>query len=386
MRILYYTWYENSQKDMAESLVRLGYEVICCHIPFSDYEVDEAFSVALENIFVEQKCDCFLSFDFFPLIAKSAEHLRKIYISWVYDTPHLTVFSPSAQSDYVKLFVFDKNQYEQIKLRKKTGLFHMPLPVNVARLDELLGPMDGEIPYTEQISFVGSLYENNAYRQVQYVPEYIKGYLEGVISAQQKVYGYNFVDEILEEKKSLELNKYIKMDLDESYQVSAVYLYSNMLNAEITARDRQQLLCAAAQIGTVALYSASKFPNHGIQERGIIDYEKGMPYVFRHSRINLNITLRSITSGIPLRAMDIMGAGGFLMSNYQPELAEYFVDGQELVLFDSTQDMQWKLDYYLKHEEERRQIAKCGYEKVKRNFSYDILLKKIVRLALEEEV
>ena len=228
MRILYYTWYENSQKDMAESLVRLGYEVICCHIPFSDYEVDEAFSVALENIFVEQKCDCFLSFDFFPLIAKSAEHLRKIYISWVYDTPHLTVFSPSAQSDYVKLFVFDKNQYEQIKLRKKTGLFHMPLPVNVARLDELLGPMGGEIPYTEQISFVGSLYENNAYRQVQYVPEYIKGYLEGVISAQQKVYGYNFVDEILEEKKSLELNKYIKMDLDESYQVSAVYLYSNM--------------------------------------------------------------------------------------------------------------------------------------------------------------
>lgn len=111
-----------------------------------------------------------------------------------------------------------------------------------------------------------------------------------------------------------------------------------------------------------------------------------MPYVFRHSRINLNITLRSITSGIPLRAMDIMGAGGFLMSNYQPELAEYFVDGQELVLFDSAQDMQWKLDYYLKHEEERRQIAKCGYEKVKRNFSYDILLKKIVRLALEEEV
>ncbi|MCI5516996.1 MAG: glycosyltransferase, partial [Roseburia sp.] len=197
-------------------------------------------------------------------------------------------------------------------------------------------------------------------------------------------YGYNFVDEILEGEKSLELKKYIKMDLDGSYQVSAAYLYSNMLNAEITARDREQLLCAAAQIGTVALYSASKFPNHGIQERGIIDYEKGMPYVFRHSRINLNITLRSITSGIPLRAMDIMGAGGFLMSNYQPELAEYFVDGQELVLFDSVQDMQWKLDYYLKHEDERRQIAKCGYEKVKRNFSYDVQLRKMINWSFKD--
>ena len=29
MRILYYTWNENSQRDMAESLVKLGYNVSC---------------------------------------------------------------------------------------------------------------------------------------------------------------------------------------------------------------------------------------------------------------------------------------------------------------------------------------------------------------------
>ena len=52
MRILYYTWYENSQRDMSESLVRLGYEVVCCHIPFSDYEEDEKFTEALEKVFL----------------------------------------------------------------------------------------------------------------------------------------------------------------------------------------------------------------------------------------------------------------------------------------------------------------------------------------------
>ena len=53
---------------------------------------------------------------------------------------------------------------------------------------------------------------------------------------------------------------------------------------------------------------------------GSVDYYDMMPYVFKCSDINLNITLRSIKTGIPLRAMDIMGAGGFLMSNYQVDL------------------------------------------------------------------
>ena len=38
------------------------------------------------------------------------------------------------------------------------------------------------------------------YRQVQYLPEYLRGYIEGIIVAQQKVYGYNFVQEVIEEK------------------------------------------------------------------------------------------------------------------------------------------------------------------------------------------
>lgn len=315
---------------------------------------------------------------------------KKIYISWVYDTPHLTLFSPSVESEYVKLFIFDKNQYSEMKERKYRGLFHLPLAVNVERLVRQLGKLDKKIQYINEISFVGSLYEKNMYRQVQYLPEYLRGYIEGIIVAQQKVYGYNFVQEVIEEKISVELGKYVKMNLDDRYQVRKSQLYSNMLNAEITARDREKLLEVAANEGNVNLYSESQYSriqnNKKITYTGIIDYEKGMPAVFRGSKINLNITLRSITSGIPLRALDIMGAGGFLMSNYQAELSEYFIDGKDMVLFDSPEDMQWKIRYYLKHDDERQQIAKNGFEKVKRKFSYDIQLEKMMRLAFEDEI
>ena len=208
--------------------------------------------------------------------------------------------------------------------------------------------------------------------------------MEGIILAQQKVYGYNFVQEIMDEKISLELEKYVKMNLDDSYQVPVSKLYANMLNAEVTARDRETLLEIAADEGQVTLYSGSQYAGTRIMQQGIVDYENGMPKVFRSSKINLNITLRSITSGIPLRALDIMGAGGFLMSNYQPELAEYFIDGQDIVLFDSPEDMRWKVNYYLQHDEERQQIAQNGFEKVKKEFSYDIQLKKMLQLALDD--
>jgi spore maturation protein CgeB len=103
---------------------------------------------------------------------------------------------------------------------------------------------------------------------------------------------------------------------------------------------------------------------------GTVHYEKEMPLVFRHSRINLNITLRSIQNGIPLRAMDIMGAGGFLLTNYQNDFTMHFVQGEDYVCYESQEDMMDKIDYYLKHEKERKEIAKNGQKKVCREHTY----------------
>lgn len=105
-----------------------------------------------------------------------------------------------------------------------------------------------------------------------------------------------------------------------------------------------------------------------------------MPFVFAHSKINLNISLRSITSGIPLRALDVMGCGGFLLSNYQPELNDYFSNGVEYAYFDSPEDLLTKTDYYLSHPKERADIATNGHARVVRDFSYEHQLEQIFSL------
>lgn len=76
----------------------------------------------------------------------------------------------------------------------------------------------------------------------------------------------------------------------------------------------------------------------GCSSKGTVSYTAEMPDVFYRSKINLNLTLRSITSGIPLRA-DILGCGGFLLSNYQPELCEYFTPDVDFVYFNDMDDL-----------------------------------------------
>jgi tetratricopeptide (TPR) repeat protein len=109
-----------------------------------------------------------------------------------------------------------------------------------------------------------------------------------------------------------------------------------------------------------------------------------MPLIFRYSKININTSLRTIKSGIPLRVFDILGAGGFLITNYQSDIADYFEIGEDLVCYESEADLVEKVGYYLVHEEERKRIATNGYRKVKQFHNYEVRLKEIFRIVSEK--
>jgi len=382
MNILYYTWNENSQIDMVEALKNMGHQVVFCSVSFQNYEEDEEFTQQVEKIFKEEECDILLSFNFFPLLAKLAEKIKKKYLSWIYDMPHYTLCSPSIKGEYVYSYLFDKIQCQKIKELGARHVFHMPLAVNTERLNRQLGMPEERIKYEQDVSFVGSLYENNMFQKINYLPDYVRGYLEGIIKAQRMIYGYDLIEEVLGTDMIKVLRQSVQLNLDKTYFWNEKEIYVDMLHAEVTHQERVELLKRVSDLFDFKLYTASEAKGFRKEvQGGIVSYERQMPEIFRKSKINLNITLRSIASGIPLRAMDIMGAGGFLLSNYQPELAEYFIDGEEMVLFESREDMLFKIAYYLEHEEERKRIAVNGWKKVQKLYAYEIQLEKMFDLS-----
>lgn len=104
-----------------------------------------------------------------------------------------------------------------------------------------------------------------------------------------------------------------------------------------------------------------------------------MPKVFRMSRINLNLTIPNIVTGIPLRVWDVLGSGGFLLTNYQAEIPLYLENKKDLVCFEDLRELQELVAYYLAHDEERREIARHGYETVKERHSYRARVTKMLQ-------
>ena len=105
-----------------------------------------------------------------------------------------------------------------------------------------------------------------------------------------------------------------------------------------------------------------------------------MPKIFNLSKINLNMTMRPIETGLPLRIFDILSSGGFCMTNFQEELLDMFTIGEDIEADSSSPELIDKCGYYLEHEEERKQIAINGQKKVFEEFAYTKLLPSILTL------
>lgn len=81
-----------------------------------------------------------------------------------------------------------------------------------------------------------------------------------------------------------------------------------------------------------------------------------------------------------MRVLDILGAGGFLLSNWQQELDEYYTDGTDVVMYKSLNELVNKAEYYLSHEDERRNIAINGHQKTNKLFELNKKLSEILNL------
>lgn len=79
------------------------------------------------------------------------------------------------------------------------------------------------------------------------------------------------------------------------------------------------------------------------------------------------------------RNFEIPGAGGFLLTSRVESLEEYFVFGKEIEVFESTRELEDKVEYYLAHERERETIRACGHERTLREHTYEARFNELFR-------
>lgn len=387
MKILLYDGGSLSQADLQDGLSHILPEadIISSSLRWRSYDNDPDFEEALEDLIRKEDIDFCLSFNYFPIIAKVCHSSGILYISWIYDCPHNTLYSDTLGFDTNIIFSFDRMQVEEFRSRGISNIYHLPLAVNVCRLDAMRAQVSEEIlsqNFAAQIAFVGSMYDDNFYRQIGYLPPDIRGYLDGLCEAQLQLPGINIMESALSDEMMQKIQKYVSLQIDSGYSMTYRETFcDNFLRKNISYLERSRILERLAQDYQTVLYSNSNWKGKSVEHRGYLHYRTQMPLAFMAADLNLNITIRSIRSGIPLRCLDIMGAGGALVSNVQAELEEYFVEGEEWIGFSSHEELVCKVDYYLQHEEERKRIAERGYRKVRESFTYESVLGRMMQVA-----
>lgn len=376
MNILFLDWPCFGRTHALEAWKSLGYHILLfSHKDYQSFRSEsflEAFSEAAAGVDIEF---CF-SFNYFPVFAEACFRNNHKYISIVYDNPYSMLYSYTLIYETNYVFLFDSRQYEELQGSGIQTVYYLPLPAAV---------YTGDGPLCYDVSFIGSLYDesHNLYdRLLKSKDAYLLGYLEGLIQSQLQISGYNFIEDLLTPEIIERLQQACPYSPVPGGVETLQYVYANyFINRKITQRERRLLLTAVAQRFGLELFTpdtAAILPN--THNHGPIDYNSGMPHVFHSSRINLNITLRSITSGIPLRCMDIMGAGGFLLTNFQPDLLLYFHPNEDFVFYENESDLLSKAEYYLSHEKERQDIAQNAQNKIRHNHTYPVRFRQILTL------
>ncbi len=376
-KILFLEWASFGNEYIKRGFEELGHAVISMDFPqkTEDTRGSEELASKIVMKIMEEKADMVFSFNYFPVAAVACKACKIKYVSWTYDSPYIQLYSKTIAYDTNYAFVFDKNEYWNLKKLGIDTVYYLPMAAPVSDYDAFRLTEAMQKKYVAEVAMIGSMYtekKHQLFRHLEGLDEYGKGYIEALFKAQKNIYGTSVLEAGLTPDMVKRMQKVCPMIARGDGLESIEWVFANyFLARKLTAIERGELLELLSEHFDVALYTPEATPHlPKIRNCGKVDYYTEAPYAIKGAKINLNITLRSIVSGIPLRAMDIMGCGGFLLTNFQADFLEFFVPGEDYDYFESPEDLKEKVAYYLSHEEKRKEIAHNGYEKIKAHHTY----------------
>ena len=372
MKILFFQWNSFMNRGIERALghMEIAYDVF--YYQPDDWEEDEVLFTELETKLKGHAYALLLSVNYSPVLSNVCEALGVHYLAWIYDSPmHIRNLS-GLNHAYTHAFLFDRGMAEEYK---KWGfqISHMPLASDAA---DFAGSLRQNASDLCEVSLLGKLYKTQYHEYVSLLPQELQGYLNGMLAAQSKLYGAYLFEDMLTEKLLAQINEAYRQHFHGKFEMGKREL-AFMMACELTGRERYMILSLLARHFSVNLYSNDGQYPEGVQYHGYADYYTQMPAVFYGSKINLNISLKAIRTGIPLRVLDSMACGGFVLTNYQEEIAEYLEPGKDCVVYVSLEDAYAQTKYYLEHDAMRRKIAENGREKVGREFTYEDRLSRM---------
>lgn len=367
--------------DIAWTMLNSGRDIKVIDTKISIHSKAHNDTCKVKELLIKDKIDVAITMDFSPAVSDACEDLGIKYVSWIYDMPQQELYEKQVGNGCNYIFSFDKIQVEQVKKAGGKHVFYQPLATNVYRNTGLVINSDDEARFSCDVSFVGSLYSDNSYKDVmEKASDSTRREIEAIVNSSFGIWdGKNRINGRLSAEAVSELWKiYGGNEADEFLMDKDEYLGARLFARYISFLERSCILESLSDYDVRLHTNDASVDVPGVKVGGRLSYDEELPRMYYLSKINLNISLHSILSGVPLRVFDIMGVGGFMLSSYQPEIEELFTIGRDIEVFHDIDELHDKVSFYLSNERARLQIALNGYKLVSEKYSYDKALGSIL--------
>ncbi len=398
MKILIYHWNSYNQKDVEEAFVKTGNYITILERKTENIEEDMAYVYTVTDMLEQQKPDMLFSVNFFPVLAQACHETGIPYVCWNCDSPLLAMYNNAVFYNTNFIFTFDRSNYEEFKNLGVNHIYHLPLAANTEHFKNILKCNNTDIVLSKyDISFIGSMYENNSFDRIaSSLPDYLCGYFDGALYAQLHVSGGNILEKLLTHdicRQLEEITDYRKSP--DSFADIRTLFSTTVLGFKAASMQREFYLNSLAAYLQKTLSNKHKCFLHlftgsntdllpFIKCHGKVDYNTEMPVIFRQSKINLNMTIPNIKTGIPLRVWDILSCGGFLMTDFRIELMDFFIPGEDIVVFEDAYELEDKAGFYLSHDTIRNKIAQNAYNKISKGHTCQNRIENILQTISKE--
>jgi spore maturation protein CgeB len=354
------------QRECCVALRALGHRVITLEL--SDGTDSAHVAAAVDQLLravVRHRPDMlltmnYLGFDTGGHMAEVVEALGLPTAIWFVDNP---VFAGQGRvrvpPEYTTLFTWDRSFVPLLADATDTDVHHLPLATD---LDTFAGART-TAPPRWATTFVGSSLVD------------LQDKWHHRLTALEREVAKRMVPQLCSDRTAMVAQSNLAGPAPDAH--ARVLAYANF----IASKDyRLQLLCALSA-GDLTVFGDSGWqallPN--ATTCGGFDYGPELAHVYARSAVNFNATNLQMPCTVNQRVFDVPAAGGLLLTDRQPELEDYFVPGQEVLVYDGPAQAADLATYYAAHPEAGQAFVFAAQQRIAAHHTYRHRLRQLVK-------
>lgn len=346
MKFLIPHWYTYGLEEITAIFQEKGHTVSPCPDTPRNYHYDPVFCRKITQTIAEQKIEAVFSLQFFPVLSNICEKLQIPYICWCYSDPINRLLLTESLANSCNI-VFHTDSQWIVKLQRAGGqnIHYLPWAAGRESLSQNTLPPQSDISLADTTNQEAWLNYLTLSRQLD---SRTRGFLDGLLQAQQSIYGFHFLEKVLHRQVLAAMQDAFPLKVIRNNTAPLEDLYAfQILYPALTHMETQHILKLLEK-----------------EKQWRVSTEENSNSVYSPGSIHILIPPREIQDGIPTQAMDIMGCGNFLLTGFQKDYFSFFEPDRDYVYYESPEDMIEKARYYLNHQKERRRIAENARKKI----------------------